>query len=333
MADLATFLVKDVRVGEKKRKTRKYLGHNPPSAIDIERYRKDYAYEIEMRAARKKAEMTYPLYKSEYLTKDQIIDIENIRFIYETFNDYLTTNEIEVYELNFDTKYIQGTTAIEGNTLSLKQTHDLLIDGLMPKGKSLREINEVQNFKQVKIYRDKSRGKINIDFIRTLHSLIMNNIDVNSAGTFRRTDDIWIQGCDIRVTPAELIEQELTLAIDRYYERIEIKSLHSFEAAALFHYDFELIHPFTDGNGRVGREIFNYMLKKCGYPRLLFLGADREKYINSLHLGNEEKYGEMIEIFYSLIYEQRFHILTENLKKVVVPPRKPQKGIMEFITA
>jgi Fic family protein len=95
-----------------------------------------------------------------------------------------------------------------------------------------------------------------------------------------------------------------------------------------------LIHPFTDGNGRVGREIFNYMLKKGGYPRLLFLGADREKYINSLQLGNEEKHDQMIEVFYSLIYEQRYHILTENLKKVVVPPRKaPQKRIMEFITA
>jgi Fic family protein len=251
--------------------------------------------------------------------------------MYDTFYDLLTTNEIDVYELNFDTKYIQGTTAIEGNTLSLKQAHDLLIDGLMPKNKSLREINEVQNFKQVKLYRDKYRGKVSMDFILTLHSLIMNNIDVNSAGTFRRTDDIWIQGCDIRVTPAELIEEELSSAIDRYYERIEVKSVHPFEAAVLFHFDFELIHPFTDGNGRVGREIFNYMLKRGGYPRLLFLGADREKYINSLHLGNEERYGEMIEIFYSLIYEQRWHILTENLKKVVVPPRKTQKGIMEFI--
>ena len=115
------FLMKDVRVGDKKRKTRKYLGHSPPSAIDVERYRKEYAYEIEMRAARKKAEMTYPSYKSEYLTKDQIIDIENIRFMYDTFYDLLTTNEIEVYELNFDTKYIQGTTAIEGNTLSLSK--------------------------------------------------------------------------------------------------------------------------------------------------------------------------------------------------------------------
>ena len=139
----------------------------------------------------------------------------------------------------------------------------------MPNGKSLREINEVQNFKQVKLYRDKYRGKVSIDFIRTLHSLIMNNIDVNSAGAFRRTDDIWIQGCDIRVTPAELIEEELSSAIDRYYERIEVRSIHPFEAAVLFHFDFELVHPFTDGNGRVGREIFH--LVTCS-KRVVILG-------------------------------------------------------------
>jgi hypothetical protein len=74
------------------------------------------------------------------------------------------------------------------------------------------------------------------------------------------------------------------------------------------------------------------MLKKGGYPRLLFLGADREKYINSLQLGNEGKYSELIEVFYSLIYEQRYHILTENLKKVVIPPQKaPQKRLMDFL--
>jgi len=241
-----------------------------------------------------------------------------------------TTSEIEVYERNFDIKYVQGTTSIEGNTLTLQQTKDLLVDGLMPKDKSLREINEVQNFKKVKTYRDKYRGKLTIDFIRTLHSLIVSNIDVQSAGTFRRTDDVWIQGCDLRLTPKELIVSELKQAIDTYYGGLE-KRLHPFEAAVLFHHEFELIHPFTDGNGRVGREIFNYMLKKNGYPKLLFLGSDRNKYIESLRLGNEEKYSDMIQIFFDLIYKQRYHILIENLKNVVVPPQKsPQRLLSDF---
>jgi Fic family protein len=94
-----------------------------------------------------------------------------------------------------------------------------------------------------------------------------------------------------------------------------------------------MIHPFTDGNGRVGREIFNYMLTRIGYPKLLFLGSDRTTYIKSLKMGNDEKYADMIEVFSDLITKQRLDILKENLKKVVVPPKKTgQLRITDYFT-
>ena len=99
----------------------------------------------------------------------------------------------------------------------------------------------------------------------------------------------------------------------------------------MFHYKFEIIHPFNDGNGRVGREIFNYMLMKASFPKLLFLGSERESYLDSLKLGNEEKFREMIGIFAKLITDQRYHILIENLGKVVIPPKKTgQLRIVDF---
>jgi Fic family protein len=149
----------------------------------------------------------------------------------------------------------------------------------------------------------------------------MSNIDIQSAGVFRRMDNVGISGCDLQVTPSALIEQELTEIIDDYYKRIA-QGWHPFEEAVMFHYKFEMIHPFTDGNGRVGREILNYMLTRIGYPKLLFLGSDRTTYINSLRLGNDEKYSDMIQIFAELITKQRSEILKENLKKVVIPPKK-----------
>jgi len=242
----------------------------------------------------------------------------------------LTTDEIEVYERDFEVNYVQGTTSIEGNTFSLEQTYDLLVNGLTPNNKSLREINEVQNFRRVKTFRDRHRGKVNIDFIKTLHSLIMNNIDLEFAGVFRRIDSIGISGSDIAVTHETMIESELEQIINDYYNRIE-KGWHPFEETVMFHYKFEIIHPFTDGNGRVGREIFNYMLVRLGYPRLLFLGSERDTYIKSLTLGNKGSYAEMIEIFSDLIINQRQSILQENLRKVVVPPKKKgQLRITEF---
>ena len=315
------FLVKDVSVKGKRRKARKYLGIKQPTAEEVDKYRIEYAYEIESKAARKKAEISCSFYNPVYLAQEEMRQIEEIRYIYKTFTDLLTTNEIEVYEMNFEVNYVQGTTSIEGNSLSLKEAYDLLIHGISPKKKSLREINEIQNFKRVKEYRDKNRGKVTIDFIKTLHTFIMSNIDLESAGVFRRIDDLGILGCDLRIAPSIVIEKELLEIIDRYYTNID-NGNYPFEEAVLFHYKFEIIHPFTDGNGRVGREVFNYMLNKRGYPKLLFLGDDRESYIKSLQLGNEEKYHEMIRVFVNLIISQRSQILKTNLKKVVVPPKK-----------
>jgi len=312
-------LVKDVKVRGKRTKVRVYLGHDEPSAADVDRYRANFAYTIEARAAEKKAELSSTLYSSKYLTKDQIKTIETIHYYYKTFTDLLTRSEIDAYETAFEISYVQGTTSIEGNTLTPKQTYDLLVNGIPPNNKSMREINEVQNFRRVKTYREEYRGKVTIDFIKTLHSLIMNNIDFDSAGVFRRID-VTIAGCELPVTPPPLIKEELSKLIGDYYWETD-RGLHPFEAAVLFHYGFEMVHPFMDGNGRVGREIFNYMLKKCGYPRLLFLGKDREIYIRSLKLGNREKYAEMIEIFADLITKQRYSLLMEKLEEIVSPPK------------
>ncbi len=92
-----------------------------------------------------------------------------------------------------------------------------------------------------------------------------------------------------------------------------------------------MIHPFTDGNGRVGREIFNYMLTRSGYPKLPFLGKDRNTYIQSLQFGNEKKCAEMVQIFADLIATQRVDVIKKNLRKVVVPPQKTgQLRITDF---
>ena len=123
------------------------------------------------------------------------------------------------------------------------------------------------------------------------------------------------------MAPSILIEEELLKIIDEYYTKLN-EGKYPFEEAVIFHYKFEMVHPFTDGNGRVGREIFNYLLTRSRYPKLLFLGKDRDTYIKALQFGNEEKYADMVQIFVNLIISQRLPILKTNLKKVVVPPKK-----------
>jgi len=89
-----------------------------------------------------------------------------------------------------------------------------------------------------------------------------------------------------------------------------------------------------DGNGRVGRELFNYLLMKSRppYPKLLFLGKDRAKYIQALKFGNENNYAMMISFFEDLIVNQRLGVFERNIEKLLkTPPMKRQMRLSDFI--
>ena len=143
--------------------------------------------------------------------------LELLRYTYKAFTEILTTDEKRKYEEEFEINYVQGTTAIEGNTLTLGDTRDLLYSGLLPTKKNLREINEVQNFRRVKDYRNRYLGRLSLRHIKTWHALIMNNIDHESAGTFRHTDLIGISGFDQALMPSFEIEHGLEKIIEDYY--------------------------------------------------------------------------------------------------------------------
>lgn len=327
----AFYLVKDVKVGQHKSKVRKYIGTEVPSASEVERLRRECAPVMELKAAVKKAELTAGAIRTQYLSSKASLLVEQVKSVYNSVADLLTVNEIEAYERDFEILYVQGTTSIEGNTLSLAQATDLWLHGIVPRGKSLREINEVQNFKRVIIYRDSYRRKVTPDFVRNLHALVMENIDVEAAGQFRRRDDIGIAGCELAVTPASLVELELRSALEGFYSRVA-SGWSPFEEAVLFHYRFEMIHPFTDGNGRVGREILNFMLMRARYPRLLFLGKDRDRYIGALKRGNDDDLVALTSTFADLIVAQRLRVLETRLREVAPGIRKSgQMRLTDFV--
>lgn len=310
------YLVKDIRVGPRTARLKKYLGTKAPRSAELKAYEKKFALGLELKAASKAGILGAAAYKTRYMTKSQVIEIEQIRYMAKLISDILTKSEQGAYEQQFEVKYVQGTTALEGNTLTLLEASDLLTHDIIPRARSLREVNEVQNFKAVKAYRDRYKGKVSPPFIRRLHSLIMHNIDEESAGRFRRTDDIGIQGMDIRLCPSLLIEEELERNISAYYKRLKA-GYHPFEEAILFHYDFEAVHPFADGNGRVGREILNYMLARKGYPRLLITRNERADYLDALRLGNENNFEEMTATFANICISQKADILRENVQKIL----------------
>ncbi len=207
-----------------------------------------------------------------------------IKQLYHDFLSDLYLSEIDRYEREFNIRYVHNTTGIEGNTLSLRETAMIMEDGIAPAGKHLREIHEVENYKRAFRFMKGSKGDISKDLILKLHDLIQRNIDHDSAGNLRRIG-VNITGSEWQPTPAILIDAELDKLISWYRENQN--NIPPFELASLFHIRFLQIHPFTDGNGRVGRELLNYTLARNDYPPIIIPIERREEYMDDLTLADE----------------------------------------------
>jgi len=119
-----------------------------------------------------------------------------------------------------------------------------------------------------------------------MNGLMINSKDV--AGEFR-TRQVILKGIGYRPPQADAVADQLHYLLEDYYNGIE-NNVHPIELISYFHQKFEEIHPFHDGNGRVGREILNYMLKHSGYPEIYITMKQRSEYLNVLQEGNQGNY-------------------------------------------
>jgi len=292
-------LVKDVQFKKSKSKVRKPIS-------DLKNADINYDFELEEKAISKKAELVSDYYSYEHLEKSDILSLEEKRWRSAEYFKHAPPDEIRMYLERFEKAHIHGTTMVEGNTLTYAEVSDLLDYDIIPK-KDLREINEIQNYKTVRAFIRGSSGKITLPFIKKLHSMIMDKV-LENPGNFRQ-GSIFIYGSDLILTPPDLIEDELKELIQKYYENKQ-NGKYPFEEIILFHYQFEMIHPFSDGNGRIGREILNYLLAKEKYPPLLIDGSNRESYLAALRFGNQGNNSEMVRVF-SQMYQKQL----ENIEK------------------
>ncbi len=243
-------------------------------------------------------------YFSDILSRDELVLLDWIRAIFFTGLGYFSKSEMEEYEDKEFTRYVHGTTAIEGNTYSLRETCLSLSENQIVEGKPIREFHEVHNYQKLREFMGtKMDHKVSIDLIKKIHQFVLENIDDEAAGYFRNIM-VGIRGSNFTPTPAILIEEELEELIRDYYNDLE--NFHPVESIARFHQRFEEIHPFIDGNGRVGREIMRIQLRSHGYP-FLYIGKEhRERYLKALDVGNEGNYRDLVSFVVSLIIDEFF---------------------------
>lgn len=174
-----------------------------------------------------------------------------------------------------------SSNALEGNTLTESETKIILEDGITIAGKPLRDhLEAVGHGKALEhAYKLAEKREVSEKDIKKIHKLFYQRIDPDKAGRYRKTEAL-ITGSRYPLP----LPEEIPEAMKQMTERMNsIRGhIHPVELSAKAHKDLVFIHPFVDGNGRVGRLLMNLILLQEGYGIAIIPPVLRSEYISSL---------------------------------------------------
>ena len=184
-------------------------------------------------------------------------------------------NEAEVSE------QVYNSNAIENSTLTLEETEKILLQIDLDRYITERELFETKNLARVVSYLNTKakEQELNIEMILLLHKMLLSNIRDDVAGRFRKSNE-WVRVADhIAPDPKHVVKKIENMLIK--YNSTSNENI--IKRIALFHLTFENIHPFVDGNGRIGRVLNNYLLIREGYVPINIKFIDRKMYYNAFN--------------------------------------------------
>lgn len=198
-------------------------------------------------------------------------DYERLKTGKETLLQLLAESELP--------EMVYNSNAIENSTLTLSDTEKILLDQEISRDLNLREVYEAKNLARLNEYmHDKAVfTDITPDLIKLIHQMLIGVINDAIAGRFRTKGEYVRVGTHIAPSP-EQVEGMMQNALRQYSSE---HSLHFLDQIARFHLEFETIHPFNDGNGRVGRILINWQLARLGFPPVIIRNKGKEKYYDT----------------------------------------------------
>jgi Fic family protein len=179
----------------------------------------------------------------------------------------------------FTVRFTYDTNRIEGSTLSLRETADLLDHGITPPKRPLADVLEAEAHREVFRRMLETRKDLSLQLILSWHHGLFSRTKPDIAGSLRDYQ-VYISG--VKYIPPSPVEVYPLLAERFEWYRRDQRRLHPVELAAVLHLKFESIHPFGDGNGRVGRLMMNYVLHRKGWPMLNIPYEKRRGYYSAL---------------------------------------------------
>ncbi len=207
--------------------------------------------------------------------------------------------EAEVPEL------VYNSNAIENSTLSLEETERVLMEIDLERFISQRELFEAKNLARVLSYIDlkAKESSLTLDIILLLHKMLLSNIRDDIAGRFRKENE-WVRvGTHIAPDPKEVLLR-LEGMLTEYNSKPEE---HIIKKLALQHLTFEYIHPFVDGNGRIGRVLMDCFLIREGYVPINIKYSNRSEYYLAFEEFQKNKKTERMEKIIGLALTNSYH--------------------------
>lgn len=178
--------------------------------------------------------------------------------------------------------FTYNTSAIEGSTITLEETRELVEHKIAPN-KPLKDIKETENHVKIFLEMLRKKEKFDIQLILKWHKNLFRDTKQDIAGKFR---DYLVRVGNYHAPDWQGVKKLMKNLIKFYQDN---KKMNSVELAGRIHYKFEKIHPFGDGNGRVGRLIMNYILWHKGYPMIIIEYQKRSSYYRALQK-DEDKF-------------------------------------------
>lgn len=251
------YLEHSMRKNGKVEKKQTYLGKRFPKGI--EEIKKDFLASI---------------YKEKWFRT-----FDNIRENFVKQRTVMPKSAREEELKKFSVAFTYDTQRIEGSTLTLRETANLLERGLTPLGKPVQDVKEAEAHQRLLYEILEFRKDVSLQAILYWHKRLFGFTKQDIAGKIRQ-HQIAISGSKfVPPSPAEVYP--LLREFFRWYERSK-RGLHPVELAALAHLKLVTIHPFADGNGRISRLLMNFILNRHNYPMLNIPYEKRNSYYNAL---------------------------------------------------
>lgn len=247
-------------------------------------------------------------------TKDRIEELHK-QYLNLAKGNETVLKEITLAEIP---EMVYNSNAIENSTLSLEDTEKILSGGSLDRKVIVREVYEAKNLaKLTESLLEKNKTILNTKLILSMHKILLTDIDDKIAGRFRVGKE-WVRvGNHLGANPqfVPILMQEL---VDNYNQN---KISYFLDAVAHFHAEFETIHPFVDGNGRMGRVLINMQLMNLGFPPIIIQNKSKhtEYYPLFTQYQSTLKSGGFTELFALLLQESLNKRITVLTAKKIIP--------------